>query len=126
MSQTNERRQFHRIIMHRPVALSYTGGTSQAELLDISLKGALMALADDWRPALGTGAQARVQLGDDEDSIIEMQIRIARVSDDHIGVEAIRLDLDSACRLRRLVELNLADPALLERELSHLVLPNQH
>jgi hypothetical protein len=42
------------------------------------------------------------------------------VENNLVGLEITSMDLDSATNLRRLVELNLADPSLLERELSQL------
>ena len=39
----------------------------------------------------------------------------------YFGLICRNLDIDSATHLRRLVELNLGDPKLLERELSALV-----
>ena len=37
------------------------------------------------------------------------------------GLHCLAIDIDSVTHLRRLVELNLGDPALLEREVSALV-----
>jgi hypothetical protein len=38
-----------------------------------------------------------------------------------VGLRCDRLDVDSMSHLRRLVELNLGDPALLERDLQSLI-----
>jgi hypothetical protein len=38
----------------------------------------------------------------------------------HIGIECQNIDLTSLTRLRRLIELNTGDTALMDRELSHL------
>jgi hypothetical protein len=51
------------------------------------------------------------------DAIIHMSGDIAHIEDNHIGIQCHQLDLDSATLLRRVVELNLADSDLLEREL---------
>jgi hypothetical protein len=40
-----------------------------------------------------------------------------------LGFQVQYIDLDSATHLRRLVELNLGDPALLEREFENLLAP---
>jgi len=117
----NERRRFHRIIMHKTVALSCPTGDQIAQLLDISLKGALVSLSDSWQPEVGNETQARINLGDEgNDYLIVLHARVAHVDDNEVGLEILSLDLDSATILRRLVELNLADPALLERELEQL------
>ena len=50
-----------------------------------------------------------------------MDARVAHVGCGLLGVVCQLIDIDSATHLRRLVELNLGDPALLERELSALI-----
>jgi hypothetical protein len=50
-----------------------------------------------------------------------MQGVITHVEGLYIGLACRNIDLDSVTHLRRLVELNLGDVALLERELSALV-----
>jgi len=116
-----DRRHFHRIIMHRPVYLDCPSGNQVADLLDISLKGALIHIRDTWEPQIGNEADVRINLGDEgEDFLIRMHVRVAHVLDQQVGLEMISMDLDSATTLRRLVELNLADPVLLERELEQL------
>ena len=42
------------------------------------------------------------------------------IEDDHTGYRCEHIDLDSISHLRRLVELNLGDPDILDRELSEL------
>ena len=91
-------------------------------MLDISLRGLLLRTDDDWQPVLDDKIQAKVHL-DDADCCIEIDGEVVHIEDNQIGVHCTGLDLDSAGRLRRLVELNLADPALLERELQELVRP---
>jgi hypothetical protein len=122
MSETpSDRRHFHRVIMHRPVHMDCPSGTHEGDLLDMSLKGALVAVQSDWRPQIDSEAELRLNLGNEGDEfLIKVQARVARVDDAHVGLQVTRMDLDSATRLRRLVELNLADPALLERELEEL------
>lgn len=115
-----DRRNFHRVVFRRPVQLDCEHGVQSAQLLDISLKGALLQ-APDWHPASGAEGRAQVDLGDGEPVLIDMQVQVAHVRDDQVGVKIVSLDVDSATTLRRLVELNLGDPQLLERELEHLV-----
>jgi hypothetical protein len=50
-----------------------------------------------------------------------MQTRVAHVEGPQAGLLCISIDIDSVTHLRRLLELNLGDPALLERELSALI-----
>ena len=62
----------------------------------------------------------RLPLGD-PDATIRMQGTVAHTEGLYLGLSCRNLDIDSATHLRRLVELNLGDPALLEREVSALV-----
>lgn len=126
MSENNqERRQFHRIVMHRPVRITHDGDTHPARLLDVSLKGALLQLDDDWRPEVGAELGSCINLAEGDEFNIEMNAQVAHVDGASMGLKCVSLDLDSASRLRRLVELNLADASLLERELEHLAMPDQ-
>lgn len=63
--------------------------------------------------------QARLYLG--LDVLIRMEISLAWARDGLLGFECQHIDLDSISHLRRLVELNLGDEELLERELALLV-----
>ena len=52
---------------------------------------------------------------------ISMETRVAHEQGRYIGLLCLAIDLDSITHLRRLVELNLCDPNLLEREVSVLI-----
>lgn len=60
-----------------------------------------------------------LQLAGDEVQI-NLAIIVVHHENDHIGFKTEHMDLDTATNLRRLVELNLGDENLLERELSEL------
>jgi hypothetical protein len=49
-----------------------------------------------------------------------MDVTVAHCESEHVGFHCDHIDIDSITHLRRLVELNLGDPELLERELSAL------
>lgn len=114
------RRRFDRIATDKPIVVQDADGQHTGIVLDISLRGLLFTVADDWRPARGRQLQARIDLGA-EMCCIDLEGEVAHVEDDHIGLHCLKLDVDSAGRLRRLVELNLADHDLLERNLGQLI-----
>lgn len=115
-----EHRQFTRVHFELPVSLTVGKQVHTVELVDISLKGALVTLPAGT-VASPTGAECRLELKLDEaPTVIRMTGHVARAAGDHVGVRCDSIDLDSATHLRRLVELNLGDTALLERELSAL------
>lgn len=114
----DERRQFTRVDFDETLVIRQDGGEWQARLLDISLKGLLVEPLDDWRLDTGKGALATLQL--DDENRIEMRV-LWRHGDQHLaGFECTGIDIDSITHLRRLVELNLGDGGLVERELGAL------
>ncbi len=86
------------------------------ELIDISLKGALVADPDDVKVPLGSQVLLRVRLAD-SDVEIHMHTEVAHHEEGRLGLHCVAIDMDSMIHLRRLMELNLGDPGLLEREL---------
>ncbi len=119
MNKSTERRNFWRAVFHSPVRLTTHDGEAFAQLLDISLKGALLETADVWHGK--TGDECRLSLELAPNAIITMWTKVTHVEGSHIGLRCESIDLDSITHLRRLVELNSGDPAILDRELSGLV-----
>lgn len=117
---TDERRQHSRIAFHAPARLVISGRPVDCVVLDLSLKGALIQLPTDAATESGTTCSLEVMLNEAEDAI-EMTGRVTHREGQHAGIRCENIDLDSVTHLRRLVELNLGDPALLERELSALI-----
>ena len=115
-----ERRHHARIAFRAPAQLVIGSRTIAVSVLDLSLKGALLALPTDCTLEEGAICRLHVQL-DGSNGQISMDARLAHVAPGHAGIVCLLIDIDSATHLRRLVELNLGDPALLERELSALI-----
>ncbi|MEK6749429.1 MAG: PilZ domain-containing protein [Pseudomonadota bacterium] len=118
---SGEKRRFSRI--HFQAAVSITGGPAlwHASLLDISLKGLLTARPTHF-PQASLGETFRIDIKPaDAPFSIRMVAKAMHIEDNHIGFQCVSIDLDSITHLRRLVELNLGDQTLLERELAHLV-----
>ena len=115
-----ERRLHSRITFSTPAQLVFAAGKLDVIVLDLSLKGALIRLPAD--ATLQDGAICRLHVNlDDNDDQISMEARVTHVEDGNAGLLCLLIDIDSVTHLRRLVELNLGDPALLERELSALI-----
>lgn len=95
-------------------------GGCASDLLDVSLKGILVARPEKCTiPPAGTHVTLEVCLEGSERTI-RMDATVAHASTDAIGFSCRGFDLASVAELRRLVELNLGDEALLERELDAL------
>ncbi|MDO9188680.1 MAG: PilZ domain-containing protein [Sulfurimicrobium sp.] len=114
----NGQRRFSRISFHTDVQLHFGQDAHLAQLLDIALKGALVALQQPLDGLVGKGCQLKLHLGGGE--AIVMEGVVAHQEGLHVGIECRHIDVDSLTRLRRLAELNLGDEALLDRELSRL------
>ena len=120
-STAADRRHFWRAGFHAPAQLTFPDGVREAELLDISLKGALVELATGSGVAVDQRCQLRLALGTGDEAIV-METTVAHVHGGRsAGLRCDAIDLDSITHLRRLVQLNAGDPALLERELSALL-----
>ena len=52
---------------------------------------------------------------------IDMEGEVAHIEGADIGLHCLSLDVESAAKLRRMVELNLVNSALLERNLQQLI-----
>lgn len=115
-----ERRHFWRAAFHSPVRITLAdGGHAYGQLLDISLKGALLEAGAGFKATLGEHCQIRLDLA--PGAAISLSGTVTHIDGLHIGLHTDSIDLDSITHLRRLVELNAGDPALLEREISALI-----
>ena len=115
-----ERRDFSRIPLSRPAALELGKSRVACDLVDISLRGALVRTKTPLVAVEGQPCRLLVQL-DQGPSTILMRGEVAHARNGDIGVCCRELDLDSAAHLRRLVEVNLGSEKLLERELAALL-----
>lgn len=119
---TEERRHHSRIAFHAPATLSLAERRDEVVVIDLSLKGALIRLPAEVQVEPGSRCILHVHLNETEAaSEIDMEARVAHVEGRYAGLLCLGIDLDSVTHLRRLVELNLGDPELLERELSALI-----
>jgi 7-cyano-7-deazaguanine synthase len=114
-----ERRKYSRVAFHAPAMLILPDRVLATSILDLSLKGALVCLPAGTAVADQAHCALCVRL--DETSEITMNARIVHVEGCHAGLLCLSMDLASATHLRRLVELNLGAPDLLDRELSAMI-----
>jgi len=113
------RRRFKRIAFDARTELSQGEYIWPVKLIDLSLKGLLIERPEPW---LGDKEQdffVDIHLSDDVD--IQMDVHLAHEDHGQLGFVCRHISLESIQRLRRLIELNLADEAELERELGALI-----
>lgn len=120
MSQSSQdKRHFHRVAYNARVTLTSGGDIWAGTAQDVSLKGCLVQLGRYW--PVEEGRSYRLTLHLSPVLNIDMDVVLAHQEGEHVGFRCTRIDLDSITELRRLVELNLGDSSLLDRDLHALV-----
>lgn len=117
-SDSTEKRRFSRIPFDATVAILQGPQQWESHLLDISLKGALVAQPPEWSGNSGDAVRLEITLGGD--ITIAMEATVSHIGNDTIGFRCNHIDLESISHLRRIVELNTGNEDLLHRELSAL------
>ncbi len=116
-------RVFSRVPFKAHVVLNMHPGEHVCDLVDISLKGALVQQKSDWPAQLGSLCSLYLQLGDAEHAITMSGV-IAHIEGRYLGMRCKKISLESMTNLRQLMALNMGDEAMLERELLALVHPD--
>jgi hypothetical protein len=116
--KSEDKRRFHRIFYHAQAVLEGSETRHLCQIVDLSLKGCLLTFTQPWSDSLE--ALYTLTLDLTEEISITMEVSVAHVVGHQVGFKCEHIDIDSISRLRRLVELNLGDSELLERELTAL------
>lgn len=116
--KSEDKRRFHRIFYNTEAVLDGAGTSYPCCIVDLSLKGCLLEFTQPWSGSPDTVYRLTFNLTD-EISIV-MNVGVAHMSGNQAGFKCEHIDIDSISRLRRLVELNLGDSELLEREMAAL------
>lgn len=120
MSENNiaERRNFSRVTFDAPAKLILpTKETIETTIHDLSLKGVMLNI--DTGNKLPNGSYHLSLVLSDEVNI-EMEISLSHQEVNHAGFICDYIDVDSMTHLRRLVELNMGNVDLLDREFHQL------
>jgi hypothetical protein len=116
---TQERRRFRRIDFDARVEIAQGEANWQAQLLDISLKGLLLAKMGPYQ--LQPTAPLLVKIILSDQTSIAMSAQVVHQTLEQLHVACVTIDIDSISHLRRLIELNIGDANAAERELSELL-----
>lgn len=119
----HERRHFVRVGFEAPALLTTATAAYSVQVLDLSLRGALLMAPATAQLEAGMPCQLTIPLAETGNHIA-MSTEVAHVEGLHTGLLCRGIDLDSVTHLRRLIELQLGDPALLERDLGELMTAN--
>lgn len=115
-----EKRRFSRVDFSTNTSISNSKQHWEIPLVDISLKGVLVERPEGWDGKIGDEYKIDVLLSEYEVAI-HMTASIAHIQENCIGFHCEHIDFDSITHLRRLMELNLGDAELVNRELSMMI-----
>lgn len=120
ISAPSDRRQFRRADFQTSAQVLLPDGARDAELVNISLDGALLEMASDLALGQGEPCQLRLDLVPGAESI-SMQATVCHTGPGRrVGLRRASIDCDSLTVLRRLLDLNAGDAELTKHELSRL------
>ena len=91
------------------------------ELVDISIQGALIAACSGATPQAGTACQLIISLDESREVQIIMDGYTARKIENRIGIHCESISADSMTHLRKLIEYNLGDVELVNRDFERLI-----
>lgn len=115
----SDNRRYSRVPFLVEGSLTVGAEVVPVQIIDISLKGALVEVSGDLGSPEESNGWLEIPL-EGQELIIRMEVSIAHTIGVRMGLRCTTIDLDSMTHLRRLMELNLGDPHLVERELSAL------
>lgn len=113
-----ERRSYDRITFNAEILMQSGNEEWSCNLLDISLKGMLVEPPENIDIDLNNPCGLALFLGDEVS--IHARVNIIRSENGNWGLKWLQIDSTSLQHLRRLIELNSDNPAMLLRELSEL------
>ncbi len=114
-----ERRRFRRIDFDARVEIAQGDKNWQAQLLDISLKGLLLAKMGPYQLQPTVPLLVKIILSDH--TSIAMSAQVVHQTLEQLHLACVTIDIDSISHLRRLIELNIGDANAAERELTELL-----
>lgn len=118
-----DRRRFTRVEFHAVAMVRQGEVFFETKIVDVSLNGILLDTPDTYHIRADEPAVISIHLGDDV--VITLQSVLVHSSNHFQGFRVESIDMDSICHLRRLIELNMNDPAAPERVLEELITPRQ-
>ena len=118
----DERRKFSRILFDAKAHLAHAGSTWQTTILDLSINGALVQLPENFGPQCHSEITLEFVLADSDIQLV-MATEIVHKTTEHLGLRCLHIDVESISHLRRIIELNIGDAELLNRELAMLIEP---
>jgi c-di-GMP-binding flagellar brake protein YcgR len=114
----DNRRQFQRVLFKHNATLQVNEQQWSTQIIDLSLHGFSCTVPSEFPLQLDQAITLSLTL--DPQHEIRMEARLVRKQQASLGMKCTLIDIDSISELRRLVQLNLADDALLDRDIEQL------
>jgi len=114
----SDKRVFQRVLFSHDAKLIHKNIKHTTQVLDLSLHGFLCTLPSAANIKLNDDITLELTL--DQERKITMQATVVHIEDSHLGMDCHHIDIDSISELKRLIQLNLADDELLNRDVSVL------
>lgn len=115
----DNKRHFSRIKFDISSVVKVNGCDYETELLDISLKGALMFISSSVPLKLGDDCKIEIHLPS-SDIKLQFEATLVHLHEKHYGFVFRREELETLTHLRRLLELNLGNGDKITDELFFL------
>ena len=112
-----ERRNFQRVPFSTQAEIGFSGEKYQGQLIDISLKGALVLGKGDIPLAEGNRCALAIHLLNSEVTL-QFEADIIHRQGNRFGFHFISEDTETAAHLRRLLELNIGSSEAVEMEVA--------
>ncbi len=116
----DSKRHFSRINFAAHAQIEFNNVVFEAELLDISLKGALFQPKKQTSLERGNCCTLKIFLHS-SDITLTFNAELVHVEQNDLGFRFLNIDIDTMTHLRRLLGLNVGDQDKITRELSFLI-----
>ncbi|MBR9726490.1 PilZ domain-containing protein [Shewanella intestini] len=120
----DERRKFSRILFGANAYIALAEQTWKTTILDLSLNGALIKRPNNFVGKLNTLLKLEFVLPDSEVQLV-IDAMLIHKTPEHLGLKCVHIDVESISHLRRIIELNIGDAELLNREIEMLAALNE-
>ncbi|MBF0469961.1 MAG: PilZ domain-containing protein [Gammaproteobacteria bacterium] len=112
---SENKRIYSRVNFDAGCQVESMGIVHECELIDISLRGALVIAKEELPLQPEQPCRLAIAL-EDSDIVLTFEAEVTHNTEQHVGFRFIAQDLDSFTHLRRLLEVNIGDYDTLHRE----------
>ncbi|MEE1339950.1 MAG: PilZ domain-containing protein [Succinivibrionaceae bacterium] len=114
-----EKRRYNRVAYQTKGQFVGESFNVNVTVIDLSIKGVLVKTNTPLEMEIGKEGTLTIDI--DESIKVFMQVKVVRTQGCDIGLYCTKIDIESITHLRALIDLNLGNPNLLERDLEELI-----